>query len=273
MGLLAVGGGLAAQHAPAPARREPRQSCSGWHHAAEAKGRQTLGPLPSPGPCGRPVLLAMRDAEPSTLCWAWWPPWRPRTAPRSLANHLAVGLGCPAGQRFRDGPDDVPGHARAGETRTPVRLDRGHLLQGSTGHPPACARQAYHPGAPVARVDPSFEIAALLQHEYEFAHRLVGHASSGGELGEAGAARVEVLEDGLVGGVQPSKPSRGQPGNKVLDHDPGSSAEHADDRGDRSRPLYQLHLLDNRRRPAQYYAGLLRNVRQGSGTRSRREYL
>jgi len=65
-------------------------------------------------------------------------------------------------------------------------------------------------GTPVARIGSTLDVAVLFEVVDQVAHRLFGDLGAFGELGEARALRLDVLEDRGVGGADVVEASLGQ---------------------------------------------------------------
>jgi hypothetical protein len=99
------------------------------------------------------------------------------------------------------------------------------VVQAAGGESPSLGGEADEPRPAVAGVRPALDPAAARERHDELAHRLVGHLGPRRELGEPGAAGIDVLEQRVVGGVDGAEAVGLQPACELLDHEPGGAAE------------------------------------------------
>ena len=116
----------------------------------------------------------------------------------------------------------------------PCGLDLGDVVQAADDEVAAGAGEADEPGATVGRVGPALDPAAPLEARDELAHRLVGHGGPSRQLGETRALRIDVLVQGVVGGVDAHVAVRFEALDELVDHQSrGLPKGHHD----RERPL------------------------------------
>ena len=113
----------------------------------------------------------------------------------------------------------------------PVGFDRTDLAQ-RDAHRLSALRGETHEACPsVAGIWPAFDVATVLQPLDQLAHRLVGHVGAGGQLCEACAFAVEVLEHGVRRGWEVWVAGGGEPLGELDHHQVRGAAEQADERG------------------------------------------
>lgn len=115
------------------------------------------------------------------------------------------------------------------EPALPRRLDVADLPDGAAHELAALPGEADQAGPSVGGIGAPFQVAPSLEDGHELSHRLMGHPCPGGEVREAGAARVDVLEHRVVRGGHVREPRGCEPLDELVDHRPAQLADQADD--------------------------------------------
>jgi hypothetical protein len=111
----------------------------------------------------------------------------------------------------------------------PLGLDLGDVVQAADDEVPARRGQTDEPGAAVGGIGPALDPAAALEARHELAHRLVCHRGPSSQLGQARALRVDVLVEGVVGGMDTLVAVTLEALDQLVDHEPrGLSEGHHD---------------------------------------------
>jgi hypothetical protein len=101
-------------------------------------------------------------------------------------------------------------HALLAQSPSPLPLDPRDDLECLADLGPAPLGQEDQARAPIARIGSTLDVTVRFEVVDQVAHRLLGDLGPLGELGEARALRLDVLEDGGVGGADVVEAGLGQ---------------------------------------------------------------